>query len=120
MKVINLEEKLSLFGDYWSPRILAECNGNYIKIAKVKGEFVWHDHRDEDEVFLVLKGVLYIDFDGVSVELNSGEMAVVPRGKRHRTRSGSEECHIMLFEPKSTRHTGEVQSDLTQSGEIFI
>lgn len=120
MNKINLSEKLSLFTDHWNPRIIGELNENYIKLAKLQGDFVWHSHRDEDELFVVLKGKLLIDFkddknvSGVrTVAINPGEIIVVPKGVEHRPH-GDEEVHIMLIEPKSVINTGEVESELTR------
>lgn len=112
MDLINLSEKLSLFHDFWNPRVIAELNGQQVKVAKLKGEFIWHDHQDEDELFYVLKGTLTIEFRDRIVELRQGEMIVVPRGVEHRP-VAQEEVWILLFEPISTKHTGDVVSDLT-------
>ena len=118
--VIDLEEKFALFGDHWSPRIVSESNGQQIKLAKVKGEFVWHDHKDEDELFFVVKGKLFIDLEDKTLELNEGQMTVIPRGVTHRPRTGGEECWIMLIEPTSTKHTGDVDSDLTKNEQQYL
>lgn len=112
MKSINIAEKFSLFNDHWSPKIIAELNGQQIKLAKVKGEFVWHNHQDEDELFFVVKGQLKIMFAGETVTLNEGEMLVVPKGVEHKP-VAEEEVLLMLFEPAETKHTGEVESELT-------
>ena len=122
MKSIHLIDKFSIFDDLWSPKILAEVNNQYVKIAKVKGEFVWHEHKDEDELFFVVKGKLFIDIkDGPGAELNEGEMIVIPRKTQHKpyTQEG-EETWIMLFEPKSTKHTGDAKHPLTDNKERFI
>ena len=116
MRKINLNEKFSRFQEHWTPYIVAEMNGQQVKVAKVSGEFVWHDHAKEDELFLLQKGTLFIDFrDGTTTELNAGELCVVPRGVEHRpwTRAG-EEAWIVLLEPASTKHTGEVVDALTK------
>lgn len=118
-KVINLKEKFSLFKDHWSPKILTEFNGQQLKIAKVKGEFVWHDHSNEDELFLVIKGKLNIAFKDRTIELNEGEFYVVPRGIEHKP-FADDECHILLLEPSSTRHTGEVKDTITQNDQDWI
>ena len=109
---INLTDKLSQFDEHWSPRIVAELNGQHVKLAKVKGEFVWHHHEDEDELFYVLKGRLTIEFRDGSVELGPGECVVVPRGVEHRP-VAEEETHILMFEPASTLNTGNVRSERT-------
>jgi mannose-6-phosphate isomerase-like protein (cupin superfamily) len=113
MQKINPAEKLSLFSDHWNPRIVGELNGQQVKLAKLQGEFVWHDHANEDELFLVLKGRLRMEFRDGAVELGEGEMIIVPRGVEHRP-VADEEVHLMLFEPASTRHTGDVEHELTR------
>lgn len=112
MQVINLNEKFSLFNDYWNPKIIGELNGQDIKLAKVKGEFVWHNHENEDELFFVIKGKLKIEFINKTVEVNEGEMIIVPKGVEHKP-IAEEEVLIMLFEPNNIKHTGEVKHDLT-------
>ena len=110
---INIREKLNLFSDHWSPKVIGELNGQAVKLAKVQGEFVWHDHKDEDELFYILKGTLKMEFrDRVEI-LNEGDMLIIPRGVEHRP-IAEEEVHLMLFEPISTKHTGEVEHELTQ------
>jgi len=116
---INIKEKLSLFSDHWSPRIIGELNGQYVKLAKVKGEMVWHSHADEDEMFLILKGSLTLKFRDGEVTINEGEMYIVPKGVEHLP-IAEEECQLMLFEPKSTAHTGEVVSELTKNDQEWI
>ncbi|HEX2079538.1 MAG TPA: cupin domain-containing protein [Longimicrobium sp.] len=113
MEKVSLAEKLALFSDHWNPRIVGELNGQQVKLAKLQGEFVWHDHANEDELFLVLKGRLRMEFRGRIVELAEGEMLIVPRGVKHRP-VAEEEVHVLLFEPASTRHTGEVEHALTR------
>jgi len=110
--VINLSEKLSHIHDFWSPRILGELNGQHVKLAKVKGEFVWHHHQNEDELFLVLEGTLRLEFPEGSVELEPGEMCIVPRGVEHRPVAEGE-VHLLLFEPVSTLNTGNVRNERT-------
>ena len=112
MKVIDLAEKLSSFDDHWSPRIVAELNGQQVKLAKLLGEFDWHFHEDEDEMFLVIKGALTIHFRDSSVHLQSGQMCVVPRGVEHQP-VAEKECEIMLFEPSSTLNTGNLNNERT-------
>jgi len=110
---INISEKLTLFSDHWSPKVIGELNGQAVKLAKIQGEFVWHDHKDEDELFYILKGTLKMEFrDRVEI-LNEGDMLIIPRGVEHRP-IAEEEVHLMLFEPISTKHTGEVEHELTQ------
>ena len=109
---INLEEKLALFDDHWSPRIIAELNGQQVKLAKVQGDLVWHSHEAEDELFLVLRGRFNLRFRDGEVSLGPGEMFVVPRGVEHYPWA-EEETHLLVFEPASTKHTGEVQTPMT-------
>lgn len=109
---IDLSEKLSRFDERWSPRIVAELNGQHVKLAKLEGEFVWHSHAEEDELFLVLKGKLTIELrDGVVV-LAPGQMVVVPRGVEHRPVADGE-VHVLLFEPAGTLNTGDVRNERT-------
>lgn len=112
MHTINLNDKFELFSDHWNPRIIADLNGQHVKIAKIHGEFVWHDHTHEDELFYVIKGHLKMEFRDRVEEVRAGEMIVVPRGVEHKP-SAEEETWIMLFEPSDIKHTGEVKSDLT-------
>lgn len=105
MYSINLQEKFGLFDDHWNPKIIGELNGQAVKIAKVLGEFVWHNHANEDELFYVVKGQLKILFkDSVSI-LNTGEMCIVPRGVEHKP-VAEKEVWLLLFEPIATKHTG--------------
>jgi mannose-6-phosphate isomerase-like protein (cupin superfamily) len=112
---INLAEKLTRFDDRWNPRIVADLNDSHVKLVKVQGEFVWHQHAEEDELFLVLRGALTIELRDGSVTLGPGEMVVIPKGVEHRP-VAAEEVHLMLIEPKGTRHTGDVESELTVHG----
>ena len=109
---ISLAEKLARFDDHWSPKIIADLNDSHVKLAKVQGEFVWHAHADEDELFLVLHGTLVIELRDGEVTLRQGEMAVIPKGVEHRP-VAREEVHLMLIEPRGIRHTGAVESELT-------
>ncbi|GJM35014.1 MAG: mannose-6-phosphate isomerase [Saprospiraceae bacterium] len=113
MQVINLTEKFSRFTEQWTPKIAGELNGQYLKLAKLKGEFLWHSHDDEDELFMVIKGTLILDFRDRTETIREGEIIIVPKGIEHRPRTGDEEVHVMLFEPKSTKHTGEVEHQRT-------
>ena len=112
MKKINLDAKFSLIDNLWSPRIVGELNGQYVKLAKLKGEIVWHTHEDEDEFFQVIKGKIVIHLREQSVVLNEGECFIVPKGVEHKPEA-IEEAHVMLFEPKATAHTGTVRSRMT-------
>jgi mannose-6-phosphate isomerase-like protein (cupin superfamily) len=100
--------------ELWSPRVIAEVDEAYVKVAKVQGSLAWHSHDDEDELFLVLKGHLRIEMEGTSVELGEGEMFVVPKGVRHNP-VAEDECHLLLIERKSTLHTGTTVTDKTRS-----
>jgi mannose-6-phosphate isomerase-like protein (cupin superfamily) len=109
---VDLAEKLASFNDHWSPRIVAELNGQHVKLAKLKGEFVWHHHENEDELFLVLHGTLRLQFRDGETVLEPGEFAVVPRGVEHRP-VAEEEVHLMLFEPATTLNTGNIEDERT-------
>lgn len=111
----NILQKFDLFTDQWSPKVIGELNGQQLKLAKVQGEFVWHDHENEDELFLVYRGTLYLDFrNGSTVELRPGEFYIVAKGVEHRPRTNdNEEVWLMLIEPAATKHTGDVNSELT-------
>lgn len=119
MKKVNLAEKFSLFQEHWTPKIIGELNGQQVKIAKVKGEFVWHDHAEEDELFMVIKGELVIYLREEQITLQEGEIYIVPKGIEHKP-FAAEECWILLFEPKQTEHTGNVDSELTKKGGEWI
>ena len=106
MDAINLNKKLDLINDYWSPKIISSFNDNDVMLVKVKGEFVWHSHEDTDDFFLLLKGKLRIETENGPVDLNEGELHVVPRGISHRP-VATEEAHILLIEPKGTPNTGD-------------
>jgi mannose-6-phosphate isomerase-like protein (cupin superfamily) len=109
---VNLAEKLGLFEDHWSPKVVGELNGQQVKLAKLLGEFVWHKHDNEDELFLVVKGRLRIEFRDGHVWLEEGEFLIVPRGVEHRP-VAEEEVHVMLFEPASTLNTGDGRDERT-------
>jgi mannose-6-phosphate isomerase-like protein (cupin superfamily) len=109
---INLAEKLALFSDQWSPKIIADLNDSHVKLAKVQGEFVWHQHAEEDELFIVLRGELTIELRDGEITLGPGELVVIPKGVEHRP-VARDEVHLMLIEPKATRHTGDVVTERT-------
>lgn len=111
-QAVNLKEKLSAFDEIWSPRIVAELNGQHVKVAKVQGEFTWHHHEKEDELFLVVQGTMELQFRDRTVTLREGELCVVPRGVEHRP-VAAQEAHVLLFEPASTRNTGNVINERT-------
>lgn len=112
MEKVNLKEKFGLFSEHWMPKIVGELNGQYIKLAKTQGDFVWHKHDSEDEFFLVIKGLLTIKLRDRDIRLREGEFFIVPRGVEHMPVS-EEEVQVMVFEPKSTLNTGDVKSELT-------
>ena len=117
---INLSAAFDSFTDHWRPRLAAELNGQEVKLAKLKGEFVWHSHEHEDELFLVWKGRLRIEFRDRSVELVPGEMLVVPRGTEHRP-VAEQEAEVLLFEPAGVRNTGNVEDEnLTAAGTLRL
>lgn len=116
---INFQEKLSIFSERWSPKIIARMNNYHFKLAKVQGEFVWHDHPETDEVFIILKGRLEIQFRDGRVTLNEGEMFVVPKSVEHKP-VAAEECHLLLVELVGTINTGDVVSEKTAPNDIWI
>jgi mannose-6-phosphate isomerase-like protein (cupin superfamily) len=116
---INFEEKLGKFSEQWSPKIIAQLNDYHFKVAKIQGEFIWHDHPETDEVFVVLKGHLVILFRDCRVSLNEGEMFVVPKGMEHKP-VAENECQILLIEPAGTVNTGNVVNERTASNDIWI
>jgi len=118
---INISEKFSKFEKQWTPHIIGELNNQYVKLCKLKDDFVWHKHDDEEELFMVFKGTLLMDFrDGRTVEVGEGEILIVPKGVEHRPRTNGEIVYNLLFEPKSTAHTGNTESDLTVNNQKWI
>lgn len=113
MHKINLKEKFSKFSDYWNPRIVGELNGQHVKLAKFNGEFVWHSHEYEDELFLVIKGRLLMRFRDKEVWLEEGEMIIIPAKIEHQP-VAKEEVHVMLFEPVTTLNTGNIIEERTK------
>ena len=107
MQKVNLAEKFAAFSEYWRPKVVGELNGQEVKIVKFQGEFVWHKHETEDELFLVWRGCFRVEFRDQAVELGPGEFLIVPRGVEHRT-VAEEEVEVVLFEPAATRNTGNV------------
>ena len=112
MEKINVGEKFSLFSDYWSPKVAAELNDSYVKLAKFKGEFVWHHHENEDELFFVMKGQLLLKLRDGEVRIGPGEFVVIPRGIDHLP-VAEDEVHVILIEPKATLNTGNVVGERT-------
>ncbi len=114
MEKVNLNQKFSQFQDYWQPKIAGELNDNYIKLVKLKGEFVWHQHETEDELFLVVKGTLLIKLRDRDIQLQEGEFVIIPKGVEHLP-IAEEEAHVLLLEPKTTLNTGNIQNERTVS-----
>ena len=119
MKKINLEDKLSKFSEHWSPKVIAEMNDYQFKLVKIEGEFVWHEHPDTDEVFIVIEGTMQIEFEDRTIELREGEMLVVPKGVRHKPYAEAE-CKVMLVEPRGVVNTGDAEGDLTAPNDDWI
>ena len=113
MQAVNLAEKFAGFSEHWNPKIVGELNGQHVKIARIKGEFVWHHHDAEDELFLVLKGRLDMHLDDRVVPIREGEFFIVPRGVEHKPVAVTE-THILLFEPAGTLNTGNVRNERTR------
>ncbi len=113
MDKVNIDEKLSLFSEYWDPKIVGELNGQYVKLVKFKDEFVWHKHDNEDEMFYVLKGKFNMEYRDKTVEINENEFVIVPKGVEHRP-VAPEEVSVMLFEPKTILNTGDTRNEFTK------
>ena len=116
---INIKEKLSKFAEQWSPKVIAEMNDYQFKLVKIQGDFVWHDHKETDEVFIVIEGEMSIEFRDGEVKLSKGEMFVVPKGVEHKPHAENE-CQIMLVEPKGVVNTGEAEGELTAENDVWI
>ena len=116
---INLKSKFDKFHDQWSPKIIAEMNDYQFKLVKIKNEFIWHQHEDSDEVFIVIEGKIGIEFKHETIEINEGEMIVVPKGKKHRP-FAKKEAKIMLVEPKGVANTGNIESEITAPSDEWI
>lgn len=111
---INIMDKFSLFNEKWTPKIIGELNDQYVKVCKLKDDFVWHSHENEDELFMVFKGTLLMEFrDGRIVKVKQGEILIVPKGIEHRPHTNGDIVFNLLFEPKTTLHTGDVENELT-------
>lgn len=119
MEKIIIAEKLKLFSEYWSPKIVGELNGQLVKLAKFKGEFVWHKHEHEDEMFLVIDGILKMELRDKTIEIHKNEFLIVPKGTEHKP-VADEEVSVMLFEPASTLNTGNTENELTKHNLEFI
>jgi len=118
-QAINFSEKLALFSEQWSQRVIAEMNDYQFKLAKLEGEFIWHEHADTDEVFIVLEGQLRIDFRDGAVQLAAGEMFVIPKGVQHKPYA-EKEAKILLVEPRGVINTGAEESDRTRQNDVWI
>ena len=116
---INFQSKLDLFSEYWSPKVIAEMNDYQFKVAKIKGDFIWHEHKDTDEVFIILEGSMGIEFKDRTVTLNSGEMIVVQKGEEHKP-FAKEECKVLIIEPQGVVNTGESGGELTSKNDVWI
>lgn len=113
LEKVNLSDKFRLFEEHWSPKIAGEVNDSYVKLVKLRGDFVWHKHDDEDEMFLVVKGSIVIKLRDGDVRLGEGEFVVIPRGVEHMP-VAEEEAHVLLFEPKTVLNTGDVRNERTR------
>ena len=113
MEKVNIAEKLSLFADYWNPRIIGELNGQHVKLVKFQGEFIWHKHDHEDELFFVVSGQFKMEFRDRTVELKEGEFLIVPKAVEHKP-VAEQEVSVMLFEPVATLNTGNTENELTK------
>lgn len=118
-KAINFEQKLGLFDEHWAPKVIAEMNDYQFKIVRIKGDFIWHDHKDTDETFIVLDGKLRIDFRDGAVEIGKGEMYVVPKGIEHKPYA-EEEVRMLLIEPRGVINTGEAGGERTAQNDVWI
>jgi mannose-6-phosphate isomerase-like protein (cupin superfamily) len=116
---VNIAEKLALFTSHWDPKVVGALNGQHVKLVKLYGEFVWHQHEDEDELFLVIEGSLAIEFRDRTETINEGEFIIVPRGTEHRP-VAAEEVHVLLFEPATTVNTGEAEGSRTVAQPEWI
>ena len=116
---INLKSKFDKFHEQWSPKIIAEMNDYQFKLVKIKNDFIWHQHEDTDEVFIVIEGKIGIEFENETIEINEGEMIVIPKGKQHRP-FAKQEAKIMLIEPKGVVNTGNIESEITAPSDQWI
>jgi len=118
-KAINFEDKFSKFSEQWKPKVVAEMNNYQFKLTRIQGEFVWHDHKETDETFIVIDGEMRIEFRDKTIYLKTGEMCVVPKGKEHRP-VAENECKIMVIEPSGVINTGDTESDMKAENNIWI
>ena len=118
-KPINIKSKFELFSDHWCPKVIAEMNDYQFKLVKIKGEFTWHEHKDTDEVFIVIEGSMGIKFKDRTIELSRGEMIVVGKSEPHKP-FADEECKVLIIEPRGVINTGESGGDLTSESDVWI
>ena len=118
-KPINIQSKFELFSEHWSPKVIAEMNDYQFKLVKIKGEFIWHEHKDTDEVFIVIEGSMGIEFKNRTVELNRGEMIVVQKTEQHKP-FAVEECKVLIIEPQGVVNTGDSFGDLISENDMWI
>ena len=116
---INIKKKFLKFSEHWFPRVIAEMNDYQFKLAKIKGDFIWHDHKDTDEVFIVIEGRMCIEFRNGKVHLKKGDLFVVPKGVEHKP-FAENECKIMLVEPRGVINTGDITSELTVDNDVWV
>ena len=119
MNKINFKEKFSKFSDYWSPKVIAEMNDYQFKLVKIQGDFIWHNHEDTDETFIVIEGEMKIEFENEIVELSEGDMFVVPKGVDHKP-CAENECKILVVEPKGVINTGDSKGKFTMTKDIWV
>tara|TARA_B100000530_G_C15932525_1_gene477516 strand:+ start:834 stop:1193 length:360 start_codon:yes stop_codon:yes gene_type:complete len=119
MNKINFKEKFSKFSDHWSPKVIAEMNDYQFKLVKIQGDFIWHNHEDTDETFIVIEGEMKIEFENEIVELSEGDMFVVPKGVEHKPLAKNE-CKVMIIEPRGVVNTGNSEGNLTASNDVWI
>jgi len=119
MGKVNIGDKLSLIHELWAPKVIAEMNDYQFKLVKLQGEFVWHNHVDTDEVFIVVKGSMCIEMEHETVTLNEGEMYVVPKGVMHKPYA-TDECHVILVEPRGVVNTGEEEGNFTAENDVWV
>lgn len=118
-EIINFEKKFQLFSDKWAPKIVAQMNDYHFKLARVEGDFTWHDHKNTDEVYIILEGTLRIDFEGGSQTLQEGELLVIPKGVQHKPYA-EKECKILIIEPEGTINTGDTGGKQTAANNVWI
>jgi mannose-6-phosphate isomerase-like protein (cupin superfamily) len=121
IQLFNIQDKFQKVTEYWSPKIAGELNGQYVKLVKAKGEMIWHSHDDEDELFMIFKGTFVMEFRDHTATVGPGEVLIVPKGVEHCPRTeGDEEVWLILFEPKATKHTGNIDHEMTKHLQDWI